>query len=115
MIKMNTFCKGIKYFVVAGNAIEDETKRPRKSNQDVQRLYPALSDLESNASYGSDNAENYCTTATASALSTADEMKSAETQPLRGHHHDNDEPDDENEDRCAESFYSCLLFLLCID
>lgn len=60
-------------------------------------------------------------------MSSADEMKLAK-QPLRGshnndphhhhqHHHNqyDQESDDETVDRCEDSIYSCLLFLLCIE
>lgn len=71
--------------------------------------------MESNESC-SDNENNCYTTATISARSTADEMRVAATQPLRGHHQQADtEQDDENEDRCEDRFYSCLLFFLCLD
>lgn len=98
------------YTFLAGNGIDDIDSKcaPPK------RLYPALSDLESNESY-SDNETNCCTTATVSARSTADEMRNATTQPLRGHQHTNAEQGEDNEDRCADRFYSCLLFLLCLD
>ncbi|XP_005179020.1 anillin [Musca domestica] len=85
-----------------GDAIDgvgEDSKRVR-----TNRLYPALSDLESNESL-SDNENNYCTAATASALSTADEMR-ASLEPLRGQdaaaRHDEDNEDSymetENED-----------------
>ncbi|XP_013098884.2 anillin [Stomoxys calcitrans] len=76
---------------------EDVTKRAR-----TKRLYPALSDLESNESC-SDNEMSYCNAATVSVLSTADEMK-ASLQPLRGGHAvANLEQDDENEDSYMET------------
>ncbi|XP_073844612.1 anillin, actin binding protein [Musca autumnalis] len=59
------------------DGITDDSKRLRPN-----RLYPALSDLESNESF-SDNENNYCNANTASALSTADEMR-ASLEPLRG-------------------------------
>lgn len=102
------------FFFLAGDVIDEDNKRARKSRQEAQRLYPALSDLETN-SQESDNEDNCCATATVSAHSTGDEMK-ALTQPLRGgHNHLANEPDDDIEDRCADSFYSCLLFFLCIE
>ncbi|XP_075166012.1 anillin, actin binding protein isoform X2 [Haematobia irritans] len=84
-----------------GDAIDDDdvTKRAR-----TKRLYPALSDLESNESC-SDNEMNYCNAATVSVLSTADEMK-ASMQPLRGgdsHVVAHIEQDDDNEDSYMET------------
>lgn len=86
----------------------EDSKRVR-----TNRLYPALSDLESNESL-SDNENNYCTAATASALSTADEMR-ASLEPLRGQDAAANRHDEDNEDRCEEKFYSFLLFCLCLD
>uniref|UniRef100_A0A1B0FC10 PH domain-containing protein n=1 Tax=Glossina morsitans morsitans TaxID=37546 RepID=A0A1B0FC10_GLOMM len=60
------------------DAIDDDKKRARKS--DRQLLSAGLSNFDSNESF-SDNENNYCTTATASALNTADEMKESR-QPL---------------------------------
>lgn len=100
----------LSYFFLAGDAIdEDFTKRARTKSL---RLYPALSDLESMES-GSDNENNYCNAATVSALSTADDELKASMQPLQGNTGQDD--DDDNEDRCADRFYSCLLFCLCLD
>lgn len=67
----------------AGDVIDEESKRARKSHD---RLYPALSDLDSSG-------DNCCATATASI---------------------NDDTEEELE-RCADKCYSCLLFLLCIE
>lgn len=74
------------HFTAGDVAIDEESKRARKSHQD--RLYPALSDLESSD-------DNCCaTTATASV---------------------NDDDTEEELERCADKCYSCLLFLLCIE
>lgn len=78
-------------------------------------MYPVLSSFESNESSESDNENNCCTTASVS----ADETKAA-TQPLRAnndvpHNQYDQRSDDEIEDRCEDSIYSCLLFLLCIE
>uniref|UniRef100_A0A1A9WMV8 PH domain-containing protein n=1 Tax=Glossina brevipalpis TaxID=37001 RepID=A0A1A9WMV8_9MUSC len=62
----------------SGDAIDDDTKRARKS--DRQLLYTGPSNFDSNESF-TDNENNYCTTATASALNTADEMKETR-QPI---------------------------------
>lgn len=69
----------------AGDVIDEESKRARKSHTG-DRLYPALSDLDSSG-------DNCCATATASI---------------------NDDTEEELE-RCADKCYSCLLFLLCIE
>lgn len=79
-------------------------------------MYPALSDFESNDSCKSES-DNCCTPATVSAMSSSDELTTA-TQPLDANsnqHQFNLELDEDNEDRCADSIYSCLLFLLCLD
>lgn len=119
-------CRILKKIIfLAGDVNDEDNKRARKSNQGVQqRLYPILPDFETNhESSESDNENNCCTTASVSAMSSADEMKLA-AQPLRGssndhHQHHNNQydhgSDDENADRCEDSFYSCLLFLLCIE
>ncbi|XP_065367691.1 anillin isoform X2 [Calliphora vicina] len=86
-----------------GDVIDEDNKRPRKSHQGTQqRLYPVLPSFESNESSESDNENNCCTTASVSALSTSDEMKSA-AQPLRDHNQHDQGSDDENEDSYMES------------
>uniref|UniRef100_A0A1B0FCZ1 Anillin N-terminal domain-containing protein n=1 Tax=Glossina morsitans morsitans TaxID=37546 RepID=A0A1B0FCZ1_GLOMM len=82
------------------DAIDDDKKRARKS--DRQLLSAGLSNFDSNESF-SDNENNYCTTATASALNTADEMKESR-QPLnRRDQRRNQLPQEEFEDREEES------------
>lgn len=72
------------FVFTAGDVLDEESKRARTSHAD--RLYPALSDLDSSG-------DNCCATATASL---------------------NDDTEEELE-RCADKCYSCLLFLLCIE
>ncbi|TMW39216.1 hypothetical protein DOY81_015704, partial [Sarcophaga bullata] len=85
-----------------GDSLEDDNKRPRKITQ--QRLYPTLSDFESNDSCKSES-DNCCTPATVSAMSSNDEIKTA-TQPLNANcnqHNFNLELDEDHEDSYMES------------
>lgn len=66
---------------------DEDSKRARKSSD---RLYPALSDLDSSG-------DNCCATETASATDDSHHL------------------DEEETERCADKCYSCLLFLLCIE
>lgn len=78
------------FLISAGDAptTEEESKRARKSQPD--RLYPALSDLDSSG-------DNCCATVTASGTDDSDQLEDEETE------------------RCADKCFSCLLFLLCIE
>ncbi|KAL9921518.1 anillin, actin binding protein isoform 3-T3 [Glossina fuscipes fuscipes] len=93
------------------DAIE-EKKRARKS--DRQLLYTGQSNFDSNESF-SDNENNYCTAATVSALSTADEMKESR-QPLnRRDQQRNQLQQEEFEDREEESEDSLMEIKNCED
>uniref|UniRef100_A0A1B0EUG2 PH domain-containing protein n=1 Tax=Glossina morsitans morsitans TaxID=37546 RepID=A0A1B0EUG2_GLOMM len=96
----------------ADDAIDDDKKRARKS--DRQLLSAGLSNFDSNESF-SDNENNYCTTATASALNTADEMKESR-QPLnRRDQRRNQLQQEEFEDREEESEDSFMEIKNCED
>uniref|UniRef100_A0A1A9ZYF2 PH domain-containing protein n=1 Tax=Glossina pallidipes TaxID=7398 RepID=A0A1A9ZYF2_GLOPL len=96
----------------SGDAIDDDNKRARKS--DRQLLSAGLSNFDSNESF-SDNENNYCTTATASALNTADEMKESR-QPLnRRDQRRNQLQQEEFEDREEESEDSFMEIKNCED
>lgn len=84
--------------------IDEETKRAKKSN--TNRLYPPLSDFESNEEEDSYSDNDNCCSTTA-------------TPPHSGRATADNEPRDQDENNCnerwADGCYSCLLFLLCIE
>lgn len=112
-----------------GNKNEDESKRARKSEKMSSNMIELGRADSSDEESFSDNQE--CTTATATDLNSADEMA---RQPFRSQDYNrsagvdgrrligaddfdnnNEMEDTSDEDRCAERFYSCLLFMLCIE
>lgn len=84
------FLNVILFVCAAGDVIIDEESKRARHASNTDRLYPALSDLDSSG-------DNCCaTTATASI-------------------NDDTEQEEEELERCADKCYSCLLFLLCIE